>query len=185
MRKPILHFKADINEKTINQLIACLRSCNSPDTVVIDSPGGSFDFFSTRGPIIKRLGITTIANHVYSAATILFILGAERIVHRESEILLHEVRVITGNGQHVTVSDVDECEAMMLYMQKSKPPEMFKEWQRQMHNAQEWFVHFVADHTHCPVYMVRNLLRAETVLTGKEAYQYGLATKFAEVRFYE
>ena len=182
--KPFIHFQAEINDNTVGQLITHLRSWNSPDTVVIDSPGGTFDFFSVRAPAIKRLGVTTVANRVYSAASVLFVLGAERVVHKDSEILFHEVRVVSTDGQHITVSDVDEYEAILHYMHKTQPPEMFSEWRRQMHNAQNWFTQFIADHTHCPVNIVRNLISEDAIISGKEAYRYGLATKFGELRIF-
>lgn len=182
--KSILHFRQEINRQSIERLLKVLGSWNAPDTVVIDSPGGTFNFFSVVGPAIARRGITTVADRVYSAATILFTLGSERIVHPNSEILFHEVRVIALGGRHITVSDVAKYEAI-LHQMSERPTEEFDEWQHQMRSAQAWFIRFIADHTGCPASMVRRLMETDTILTGREACQYGIATKYGDVNIYE
>jgi len=178
--KPIICFDTAISQDSVEHLLTYLRSANSSDTILIDSPGGTFDFFSVLGPAISRLGVTTVANRVYSAASILFALGRERIVHPESEILFHEVRVMTLDGRHITVGNADDLEALHNDMRK-RPTEEFEEWRRQMHNAQDWFIRFMARHTKCSAHRIRYFIEHDAVLTGEEAYRYGIATKYGNV----
>jgi ATP-dependent protease ClpP protease subunit len=182
--EPVLHFNSEINENSIERLITRLRSSNAPSKVLIDSPGGTFNFFSLQAPAISRLGITTIANRVYSAASILFVLGAERVVHCNSELLFHEVRIITPSGNHITLSDVGEYEAMLKETVKDVSFENFDEWYLQMKTAQEWLVRLISENTKCSRGIIRSLVNEDTVISGKEAYRYGIATKYAEIQLY-
>lgn len=76
--------------------------------LIIDSPGGSvdaLDFFKTVEDLEGGKLVTVTNNLAASAASTIFLLGDERLVGENAEILIHEVRVIIGNLP-VTYSDL-------------------------------------------------------------------------------
>ena len=106
----ILVFQTLVRKKSVEGLLEALKRANAPRQVYVDSPGGSFEFFSTLGPAISRRGITTLSGNVRSAAIILFLLGHTRRAFPNSTFFFHEVRTLVGPHGEITIADLEEVQ---------------------------------------------------------------------------
>jgi ATP-dependent protease ClpP protease subunit len=140
--------------------------------VVVDSPGGRFEFFSVVGPAIERRGITMLAGNVRSAAVILYLLGHRRLAFQDSVFFFHEVRTLV-DGAEITLTDLEEVEEYASRM-RADHREHFEEWGHQMRTAQAWFVRFIAEQTRVPPDVFLNLMREEATLNAREAMHLGI-----------
>lgn len=166
-----LVFEQVIDQRTVENLLTALGKANAPDGIYVNSPGGSFEFFSILGPALQRRGIVTLSGNVRSAAVILALLGRRRYALPDATFFFHEVRTLVRRSGAITVCDLEE----VLEYQDRMSGEMregFKEWLHQMHQAQNWFLHFLSQATGIPQSTFRNLMRSEATLTAQEARRY-------------
>ncbi len=170
----VIVFDEEIRRSSVNRLLGRLCQAGSPRHVIVDSPGGQFDFFSTLGPAIERQGIVTLARDVRSAAVILFLLGHFRQAFPDSTFFFHEVRAMVGPVGEITITDLEEVEEYEREM-SGRGREFYQEWRNQMRAAQNWFLRFVAERTGVPVPLFLGLMRSNATLSSREAVHYGIA----------
>ncbi|MEK7570128.1 MAG: hypothetical protein AAB515_01640 [Patescibacteria group bacterium] len=166
-------FESQINEHKILDLLNALKQANGPQGVYVNSPGGTFEFFSQLGPAIERRGIVTLSGDVRSAAVILALLGNRRYALPDSTFFFHEVRTIVNESQQVTLYDLDEFLEYEHYM-SGKMREGIQEWRRQMLVAQNWFLRYLSERTGVAIGTLLNLMRSEATLTAHDALRYGI-----------
>lgn len=170
----VYNFRDEIKRSSVDRLMRGLRTSEPPTHVLVDSPGGEFDFFSTVGPAIERRGITTLAGDVRSAAVILYLLGYSRQSFPDSTFFFHEVRAHVGRDTQITLTDLEEFEELEAEM-SGKPREQYEEWKRNLRFAQNWFVDFINRKTGVPASMFLSLMRSEATLSAREAVHYGIS----------
>jgi len=178
----ILLFDATVTQSTVGALLSDLRRPNAPRHVFVDSPGGTFDFFSTLGPAIERQGIVTCAGDVGSAAVILFMLGHTRKVFPFSTFFFHEVRALVGPMGQITIAGMEEVAEYEKEM-SGESREVYQDWMQQMRSAQRWFLEFMSQKSGVPTATILKLMRAEATLSAREAIHYGIAHGFASKDF--
>lgn len=169
----LIVFDRLISKPSIEQLLEELKRANAPQQVLIDSPGGTFEFFSSFAPALSRRGITTLAGDVRSAAVILYLLGHSRRAFETSTFFFHEVRTLVGPYGEITIADLEEVEE---YKERMflEDRERFEKWLAEMRSAQAWFLHFLREVTGVPTGTYLNLMRGEAVLTARDAIRYGI-----------
>lgn len=172
----IIPFTGEISESRIVSLLEALQSERTHRRVLIDSPGGTFEFFSTLSPALVRTGFTAIASNVQSAAMILQLLGHQRLALPDATFFFHEVRTVLEERGEVTICDLDEFmdrekEALKRFGQAHAE---IAEWRRRMSAAQNWMLSFIYERTGLSAGRFMDLMRAEATLTAREARQYGI-----------
>lgn len=169
----VLYFDQEIDRRSIERLLVRLKSANAPRRVLVDSPGGEFEFFSVLGPAIERRGIITMAGDVKSAAVILFLLGQTRQALPDSEFYFHEVRAhVRGEGE-ITISSLEEFEEYERKMSGGRR-EAYQQWKRNMKAAEAWFLDFMSQRTGLRPAVFQNLMRKEVTLSARDAVHYGI-----------
>lgn len=177
----LLAFTDTITEERIERLLSELRREAGQTGLFISSPGGTFSFFSRLGPAIARQGITTFAGDVESAAVLLYLLGHRRIAHPASTFLFHEVRIFPHGlrGGPITVSDLEAFEEYCCEM-SYEGRAYYEAWLSSMREAQSWFARFLREQTDVDVGMFLQLMRANVILTAREAMRYGIVHTVTE-----
>lgn len=170
----LFNFYDEIDTTSISILMRRLRTSDPPTHVLVDSPGGEFDFFSTLGPAIERRGITTVAGNVHSAAVILYLLGHNRKSFADSTFFFHEVRAHVASGDQITLTDLEEFEELEVKM-SGEPREKYEEWKKNLRFAQFWFLDFITRKTGISSSVFLALMRSEVTLSAREAVHYGIA----------
>ncbi len=178
---PYLCFDREICKSTVETLLTKLRSANSTNRVYVSSPGGTFDFFSVLGPAIQRQGIVTLSGDVRSAAVVLFLLGHVRQALPDATFFFHEVRTFVGQGNQITVADLEHAEEYERMM-SAEGQEAYQEWRQSMKMAQAWFARFISTQTGLPASTFLNLMRAEATLSAREAVRYGIVHEIVPAR---
>lgn len=168
----IIRFTGDITRSRIESLMLRLQGSGSGQKVLIDSPGGTFEFFSVYGPRLRRQGFTSIGYDVRSAAIALHLLGRKRYVAPESSFSFHEVRAITPGGV-ITICDLEQ--ALEYERSLSALKDGMEEMLRGLRNAQDWMLSFIKERTGLSKATFLSLMRDEAVLSAREAVRYGLA----------
>jgi ATP-dependent protease ClpP protease subunit len=168
-----LCFEEKISEETVDGLLLSLQRPDAPQCVYVSSPGGRFDFFSSRAPSIERRGIITLAGDVYSAAIILFLLGRSRRAFPSATFFFHEVRTLI-NGHAVTICDVEMVRRYFEDEVMAEKREVIEEWLRRMRAAQGWFLSFMKEQTGIPTATLLNFMRSKATLSAREALHYGI-----------
>lgn len=163
----------DISQVGIEGLVHRLQRADTPPAVLVNSPGGTFHYFSTLGPVIQRRGITTIGRDVRSAAVLLMLLGHHRMALPNATFFFHEVRAFPEAGGGITVRDFNHVLEHEEFV-RSERREYLEEWHRTMRMAQAWFMDFLAQRTGFPPSTFLRLMEAEATLTAHEACRYGL-----------
>ncbi len=172
----LINFYGEVNRPRVEQLLQALQQ--SPQSHVrLASPGGTFEFFSVLAPSLARAGYTVVAEDVRSAAIVLQLLAHRRLAVPSATFFFHEVRAIIGPGLEVTVCDVSEAsdrarEAKDLITAEGR--DQLEEWEHRMKMAQSWMLQFIQGRTGVPQAIFLNLMRAEAVLTAREAMRYGI-----------
>lgn len=167
-----LSFQGPISRSSIEGLMIGLQRADAPSSVFVSSGGGQFEFFSILGPAIERMGITTVAGKVQSAAVILFLLGHTRYARPGATFFFHEVRTVVM-GQTVTLCDLERAEEIEQRL-AAETRDALQEIRRRNKQAQSWFAHFVAERLHISPGILLNLMRAKATLDVREAMKYGL-----------
>ncbi len=180
----VFNFDYEIDRTSINRLIRRLRTSEPPTHVLVDSPGGEFDFFSTLGPAIERRGITTLAGDVRSAAIILYLLGYNRQSFPDSTFFFHEVRAHVASGGQITLTDIEEFEELEVKM-SGEPREKYEEWKRNLQFAQFWFVDFITRKTGVSSSVFLSLMRGEATLSARDAVHYGIAHEIVPTDYFD
>lgn len=165
-------FNCDISQEAIKELLKRLQG-DSRQQVWVDSPGGTFEFFSTFAPMLLRQGFTSVACDVRSAAVVLFLLGRKRFALPDSVFFFHEVRVISNEGE-VTICDLETAIEWQREQEDALGRELLEEELQRMRNAQNWMLEFISRQTRMPKVRFLNLMRAEATLSAREAVQYGI-----------
>lgn len=166
-------FEGVITHPAVEDLLRHFGKANPPAGVYVNSPGGSFEFFSVLGPAIKRKDIATISGNVRSSAIILALLGAKRYALPDATFFFHEVRTLVTDGNAVTVCDLEEALEYEDWM-SGHQRESLEEWRHRMQQAQAWFLDFLSRETGVSVPTFLNLMRHEETLTVREAIRYGI-----------
>jgi len=170
-------FEGEISGYRIEKLLEQLQRNYGSACVMIDSPGGTFNFFSRLAPALARSGFVSIGERVASAAIVLQLLGRERLALPESTYFFHEVRTIFRPGLEVTICDVEhalEIEEEMARQSKRPQQEFLKQWHDQLRRGQEWMLDFMSKQTGLPSSLFLNLMRGNATLSAREAVQYGI-----------
>ncbi len=170
-------FRYEIGAKSIEWLLNESRRSVGPKRVWIDSPGGTFDFFSKFGPPLERQGLTTVGVDVRSAAIILFLLGYQRLAVPSLIFFFHEVRVIPGRQGEITVCDVETARH---FINDAAKREGFDELLFQMKSAQHWMVSYISSLSGIPKSLFVDLMQREVTLCAREAIRYGIAHRVLE-----
>ena len=170
----VIYFGEEVAQRSVERLLSRLQQANSSRYVHVDSPGGTFDFFSVLAPAIERQGIITLSGNVRSAAILLYLLGNTRQAFPDSSFFFHEVRAMVGPRGGITVADLEEVEEYEKEM-SGRQREGYQEWCRSMQAAQNWFLIFVSQRTGVPIPTFLSLMRSEATLSANEAIRYGIA----------
>ncbi len=169
-------FSGQTSRKSVEDLLEGLQRTSGKRMVTIDSPGGSFEFFSVLGPALKRTGYISVGTSVRSAAIFLQLLGRQRLALPGSTFFFHDVRAVIGKHGEVTVFELDEFLQREKDMKKkhSAQTEVMQEWIRRMQVAQRWMLSFVQQETGLSPGVFADLMKSEVTLTAKEAVRYGV-----------
>ncbi len=162
-----------LSEDYIEALLHEVRTKNIRN-VFVDSPGGQFEFFSRLGPALRHQGLLTLAGDVRSAAIVLFLLGHTRQAYPDATFFFHEVRTLVGQQGEVTIAELEMVSDYAERFLKTEDRDLCGIWLQQMRDAQAWFLHFLARETGVPTGTFLNLMRANAILSAKEAIQYGI-----------
>lgn len=175
-----ISFRGDISKAKIVRLLESLQSDHGRSLVVVDSPGGEFEFFSQLAPPLARAGFVSVGVRVASAAIVLQLLGAERLAVPDATFFFHEVRTIIGSNGEVSVYDLEralDIEREMKNRLKLPEREFLEHWYSQMVSAQSWMFSFIAKQTGFPPGRFVNLMRNNVTLSAREAVQYGVVQR--------
>ena len=171
MGRKLIGFDGPIYQSKIAELIRCLQEVPVAQKVMINSPGGTFEFFSVLGPALQRQGFTSIGLDVRSAAITLYLLGHRRYALPEAMFFFHEVRAITPHGV-ISICDLER--ALEYEKEISESRENVEERLLGLRNAQSWMLSFMRERTGLPTSVFLDLMRNEVVLSAKEAVHFGL-----------
>lgn len=172
-----IRFFGEISREKVLDLLQDLRSDYGKGLVLINSPGGTFEFFSVLAPSLMRTGFISIGSEVESSALFLHLLGRERLAKEDSTFFFHEVRVFFGLIGEVSVYDLEQALEVERGMKRrwKRSEREFAEWlHSQMVTAQSWALSFIAERTGFPAGRFANLMRSEVTLSAHEAVQYGI-----------
>lgn len=170
--KSYIHYNGPIDRHSIESMLKALQRPETPRTMLIDSNGGTFHFFSTLAPAIARQGITTVSGDVRSAAVLLFLLGHRRYALPDSTFFFHEVRAMTSFGA-ITVCNLEDAMEMEEYME-AEHRENLEQWRHQMRAAQGWFTDYVSQKINMSPGTITTLMRNNTTLDARDALRYGI-----------
>lgn len=170
-------FRGEVSRESVEMLMERLRKGDTPPRVLVDSPGGTFEFFSVLGPALSRQGFRAFSGDVRSAAVVLFLLGRRRYATPSSTFFFHDVRTIVEPDLHLTLCDAEEAMDRAREIERQLPGrdrEHLQEWLRQMRMAQGWMLSFIQERTGLNAGVFANLMHAEATLSGREALRYGI-----------
>ena len=173
--KHLLFFEGAVDNTSLENLLDSLSSSNSPRLVYVNSPGGKIDHLMPLVPAIEAKKIITAGDAVGSAAVILFLLGYPRYAFPESSFYFHKVS--GGDGMIETWTDI---EVQRILKSKELSEEVllfFKEWFRDIRNAQSWVIDFMSEKTGTSKEVFTKLMDNEITLSIREAIQFGLVHK--------
>ena len=165
---PCIAFNTEISNWSLKRLLEVLQG--GPNTVFINSPGGTVDHFHVVGPALQFTGFTAIGGTVESAAVILHMLGHKRLALPDSTFFFHEVRTFIA-GQTVTLCDVKEYEARMerFLSKHGKESEMVEELRWRLSQSQAWLSHMLSTRSGVSASLFLDLMRNEARLSAEEA----------------
>ena len=169
----LIHFATDVTESTVEDLVTALRSPNAPRTVLIDSKGGHFMFFSTLGPAILRRGITTVSGDVRSSAISLYLHGQRRLAYPDAQFRFHEVHFDVPGWGLATLTDIEREEEDFLRLQ-GKAREEAEEFVHGLRVAQSWLMNFMSERTGARPHVFEDLMRRNAMVNAREAVRLGL-----------
>jgi|GEM_PF-4678594 len=170
-----VNFFHEVSLGAVKDLLSGLQKDGGGQRVWIRSPGGTFEFFSVLAPPLMRQGFTSVGCDVRSAAVVLYLLGHRRFVLPNGIFFFHEVRAIAHTGEIITVCDLDRAIEWEKERQRALRREFLEEERRNMRNAQDWVLAFISEQTGMPRSTFLSLMRAEAILSAREAVHYGLA----------
>ncbi|MFA5841644.1 MAG: ATP-dependent Clp protease proteolytic subunit [Candidatus Paceibacterota bacterium] len=173
----VIPFNGIISGSRIENLLNVLRRDCGRSLVVVNSPGGEFEFFSKLAPALMRTGFVSVGNRVASAAIVLQLLGRERLATPNATFFFHEVRTILGAGGEVTICDLERFLDMEREMKENLGRacrEEIEMWHQGMAAAQAWMLRFIRQQTGLSAGTFANLMRGEVTLSAREAVQYGI-----------
>lgn len=173
MNERMLTFDRDVSAESVSDLLLQLQRPSTPRLVMVDSDGGTFEFFSALGPAVRRCGITTLAGDVASSALVLYLLGHRRQALPDSTFYFHEVRAIIGPYGEITVTDMADYLGLVNDM-SLHGGEVLEHFLEQMQSAQRWMVSYLSDLTGVPAGTFLTLMRDEVTLTAREARHYNI-----------
>ncbi|MCG2696635.1 hypothetical protein L6270_01195 [Candidatus Parcubacteria bacterium] len=169
-------FSSEVSLDSVQCLLKMLQKKRGGGQMVwIDSPGGSFEFFSTLAPFLLQHSFTSVCRDVRSAAVILFLLGKKRLVLPDGVFFFHEVRAISNDGHEITICDLDAAIDWENERLRSLRREWLEEERIRMRNAQNWMLAFISEQSGISRSTFLSLMRAEATLSAREAVHYGLA----------
>lgn len=169
---PTLGFGEFVCQQSIQELIMRVRYTPTSRIVLIDSPGGEFEFFNTLAPALLRESITTLAGEATSAATILYLLGENRLAFPDATFHFTKIRAIADHDDVITILDQDFANDMA-EMLEEEDPEGYAEELRNMQAAESWYLKFLSEHTGIDVQVFLNLMKDEVTLNAVDAMRYG------------
>lgn len=175
-------YDRNISREGIEALASSLREFSGDKRVLINSNGGEFEFFSTLGPALTQQRFTSVALDVCSAANALYLLGSLRYVVPESRFFFHEVRAVSFDGCSITICDVERALDFEKEI-RSERCEHAEDLLRGMKNAQSWLIQFMSRQAGIDPHILLRLMRAEAVLTAREAIRYGIAHKLVSLDY--
>ncbi len=169
-------FTGKISRESVESLIFNLKSEIGRQRVWIDSPGGTFEFFSILGPPLRRFGFTGVAKNIHSAAIALYLLSHKRYALPDATFFFHEVRAIIGNNA-ITVCDLEDALSFEQRELEGKSREVVEEMRRNLANAQSWLLSFLCEQSRVSRSVFLDLMRSEVTLSAREALNYGIVQK--------
>lgn len=173
----VIPFTGEISRVKVERLLVSLQAHYGKGCVLLDSPGGKFEFFSQLAPPLARAGFVSVGARVASAAIVLQLLGRERLALPDSTFFFHEVRTIIGEDGEVSVYDIEralDIEREMKERWGIHQREFVEHWHRQLVDAQSWMLSFIAKQTGFSSGRFISLMRNNVTLSAHEAMQYGV-----------
>lgn len=148
-----------ITEKSLNvsQLAKRLEEKENDVVVRIDSRGGDYDVALTAYNLLKNSSknVTTInMGHAFSAASLLFLAGDQRVANIGSTWMIHNIKSIDESGN----------------------AKMFEKTAQMLNKLDDDWLNIVAERTDLSKEDARKFMDAEEYLTSKETVKYGIST---------
>ncbi len=173
----MINFDGEVTGPRVELLLEVLNHNYGTSCVLINSPGGTFEFFSRIAPPLARSGFVSVGLRVASAAVILQLLGRERLALPESTFFFHQVQTILGQRNEVTVCDLEYAEEIERELSRRwqlPQGDFIKRWHDQLLRGQAWMLRFISEQTGLPQALFVKLMRDNVTLSAREAVQYGI-----------
>lgn len=173
----VIPFTGEVSKGNVGQLLRSVNTHYGQGCVIVDSPGGEFEFFSLLAPPLARAGFVSIGVKVASAAILLQLLGRERLALPDSTFFFHEVRTIVGQYGEISLYDIEralDIEREMKERWGVHQRELVENLHRRLADAQSWMLSFIAEQTGLSSGTFINLMRNNVTLSAPEALRYGV-----------
>lgn len=166
-----IDFFTSISGFSVQNLLGKL-DCPGEQRVWINSPGGTFEFFSVLAPPLIRKGFTAIALEVASSANVLYLLANNRYAVPDATFYFHEVLMVGCRGV-ITICSAEEA-VERARETAGRNLEEAMETLRRLRTGQDYFLDMVSSRTGLQKSVFLSLMRGDITLTAKEAVRYGI-----------